>query len=101
MDLVVNMVASRAEGEGVHRRMNRVVGTFLDHAVGLAGLIPLDASVAEAVRHRLPFTLFAPNGPATQAIYALGRSLAGLEPPDPSASRSSGFFSRLLTWLDK
>ena len=101
MDLVVNMVASRAEGEAIHRRMNRVVGAFLDHGVGLAGVIPLDPLVGEAVRHRLPFTLFAPDGPATQAIHDLGRSLAGLEQPDASVSRSSGFFSRLLSWIDK
>lgn len=101
IDLVVNMATGPEEGQGIHRRMNRVVGSFLHHEVGLAGVIPIDPSVGEAVRHRLPFTLFAPSGPATQAIHDLGRHLAGIETPDTRAARTGGFFSRLLAWMDR
>lgn len=94
--LVVNMVTSEAEGRGVFDRMNRVSRTFLDRTLDYGGAVPTDDAVREAIRHRVPFTLYAPDAPATIAVQALARTLLGMKPLPAAAG---GFFSRLTTWF--
>jgi flagellar biosynthesis protein FlhG len=96
--LVVNMVETMEEARGVHDRMNRVTQTFLGRSIGFAGAIPTDQQVSAAVRHRLPFVLFAPDAPATQAIDGIARELAGIEVPG-ATGRRPGFFARVAGWL--
>ena len=94
ISLVVNMVGPEQEGREVFDRIDRVSRTFLGRALEYGGAIPTDDAVGEAIRHRVPFTLYAPDGPATAAVEALARSLLGMESGD--ATRG-GFFSRLAT----
>lgn len=94
--LVVNMVTNEDEARHVFERMNRVAETFLDRQIAFGGAVPLDPAVAEAVRYRLPFSLYAPDGPATRAVQSLAEHLCGVD----TANRGrAGFFSRLATIL--
>ncbi|NNF43326.1 MAG: MinD/ParA family protein, partial [Phycisphaerales bacterium] len=97
--LVVNMVANADEARGVHERMNRVTHAFLQRGVGWGGAIPFDPQVGEAVRHRLPFSLYSPTGAATRALEALATRLAG--EPDPPPQRRAGFFTRVSSWFER
>ncbi len=98
VSLVVNMVSDDQEGRAVFDRIDRVSRTFLGRALDYRGAIPNDEAVVEAIRHRVPFTLYAPNGPATLAVDALARSLLGIE---STHETSGGFFSRLATWFSQ
>ncbi|MCP3905450.1 MAG: MinD/ParA family protein [Planctomycetes bacterium] len=102
MQLVVNMVehgtAGTEEALGVHGRMNRVTQAFLKRSIDYGGAIPHDPAVGAAVRHRLPFTLFAPGSPATHAVTGIARRLAGID-EDRCDQARGGFFSRLAGWL--
>ncbi|MHC4126874.1 MAG: MinD/ParA family protein [Planctomycetota bacterium] len=97
VDLVVNMAASRAEAESVFGRMDRVSRTFLGRSLELAGIVPTDPAVREAVRHRVPFVLFSPDSRATAALYRLAHRVAGVEPA--AARGTDGFFTRLAAWF--
>jgi flagellar biosynthesis protein FlhG len=98
VDLIVNMAGSRAEAEHVHGRMDRVSRTFLGRPLGLAATIPSDPAVREAVRHRVPFTLFDPDCRATEAVRRLARRVAGLDARGPETA-GGGFFTRLAAWF--
>jgi flagellar biosynthesis protein FlhG len=99
--LVVNMVMERDEATCVYERMNRVCESFLKRSIGFGGAIPLDATVAEAVRYRLPFTLAAPDGKATKAVRTLARELIGPDCTVENEAHRGGFFARLASWLGR
>lgn len=98
--LVVNMASSDAEGQSVFARIDRVSRTFLKRGLEYGCAIPLDPDIPLAVRHRIPFVLFAPDSQATLAVRRLAATIAGLpdENQDAEASRQ-GFFARLAGWL--
>ena len=96
LSLVVNMVASEAEGRSVFDRMNRVSRTFLGRPLQWAGAVPFDDAVREAIRHRVPFTLYAPDSPAAAAVDRLAQYVLGIT-GGPAAP--GGFFARLATWF--
>ena len=98
ISLVVNMVGDAQEGRAVFDRIDRVSRTFLGRALDYGGAVPNDEAVVEAIRHRVPFTLYAPDGPATAAVDALARSLLGIESRNTTGG---GFFSRLVTWFSQ
>ncbi len=95
VELVVNMARSRAEAESVFGRMDRVSRTFLGRSLELAGTVPVDPAVPEAVRHRIPFALYSPDSRATAALYRLAHRVAGVEP----ATGGGGFFAHLAAWF--
>ena len=96
VELVVNMARSRAEAESVFGRMDRVSRTFLGRSLELAGIIPVDPAVPEAVRHRVPFALYSPDSRATAALYRLAHRVAGVE---PARGGGGGFFTQLAAWF--
>jgi len=96
VELVVNMAASRAEAENVFGRMDRVSRTFLGRSLELAGVVPTDPAVREAVRHRVPFALYSPDSRATAALYRLAHRVAGVE---SAGDDGSGFFAQLAAWF--
>jgi len=75
--IVVNMAYDEEEGIGVYERMDRVTRSFLGRSVEFGAVIPIDPSVGMAVRHRLPFTLYDPDCPASRAVDRLAGRLAG------------------------
>lgn len=104
IQLVVNMAAGESESRSVYNRINRVSQTFLRRPLQYGGMVPSDQAVQAAVRQRLPFTLLAPDSPATAAINRLADRLCGgpeestIEQPADSA-HGRGFFTRLAKWL--
>ena len=104
IDLLVNMVCHAGEGDSVFTRMDRVSRTFLKRPLGFAGSVPIDQAVREAVRHRVPFTLYAPDNPATAAMYRLARRVSGIGHEGASARTgdpSVGFFGRLAEFFGR
>jgi len=112
--VVVNMATNESEGRAVFDRISRVSRTFLNQPLVYGGSVPLDASVARAVRSRMPVVLSAPDSAATQSIRRLAARLTGVQPgtvhespitnraifAEPAmASRPPGFFSRIAEWL--
>ncbi len=103
--LVVNMAQSQREGEAVFERMNNVSKAFLGRSIESAGIIPLDANLARAVRERCPLLLRSPSSPASKAIGRMARDVdalaaAGYERGgSSSASGRQGFFARLARWF--
>ena len=75
--------------------MNRVSRTFLRRRLDFAGCLPADPLVREAVHHRIPFSLYAPDAPATVALRRLSDRLAGRPEPETAGG---GFFARLASW---
>jgi flagellar biosynthesis protein FlhG len=102
IEVVVNMAANHAEGVAVFERLSRVTAKFLTKSIHFGAVIPTDRAVPEAVRHRVPFVLYAPESSATVALKRLANTLAGtgLEPSSEASSvNRSGFFNRLGSWL--
>jgi len=99
IELLVNMTSDPAEGEAVHRRIDRVSRTFLNRSLAYCGSIPVDPAVQAAVRQRVPFVLLAPDEPATRALRTVARRVVGLHERQPSPAPRHGFFSRLANWF--
>jgi flagellar biosynthesis protein FlhG len=97
IELVVNMAESAEEARSVHDRMSRVARAFLGRSVELAGWVAADPLVPEAVRHRVPFTLYAPDSRAARQLERLARHVAGLD--GDGEAQGYGFFGRLAMWL--
>jgi len=107
--LVVNMAQSQREGEAVFDRMNKVAQTFLGRSIELGSIIPLDPSLGQAVRERMPMLMRSPKSPASKAINRMARDIeaqsaaaAGsmdLNGSAEAAAGGNGFFSRMLKWL--
>ena len=97
ISVAVNMAAGPDDGAGVFARMNRVSRTFLRRRLEYAGCLPVDPLVREAVHHRVPFALYAPDAPASAALRRLAYRLAGC--PEPPERAAEGFFARLATWF--
>jgi len=102
--VAVNMAADATEGEEVFRRLDRVARHFLGVPLELAGVVPTDPAVREAVRARVPFLLFAPDAPASRAVEAIAQRLLGEPEPtaaEPGAAGGIGFLGRLAGWLGR
>lgn len=67
----------------------------MDYDIDFGGAIPLDGQVPQAVRHRLPFVLFAPQGRATKAVAGIAEDLVGAG----HATGKDSFFTRVSGWL--
>ncbi|HEY8530772.1 MAG TPA: P-loop NTPase, partial [Limnochorda sp.] len=84
--LVVNMARSRGEGERVAAKMQFAAERFLGLELRLAGVVPLDAAMLEAVRLQRPVATRRPQAPVVQALGSVGRALLGpedVQPPSP------------------
>lgn len=68
--VVINMAAHQDEAVQTFTRLRQVVQTYLRRDLTLAGSLPRDRAVSDAVRQRKPFAL-GPDGTAVQAIRAL------------------------------
>jgi flagellar biosynthesis protein FlhG len=69
--VVINQAAHQDEAVQTFTRLRQVVSTYLHRDLIMAGSLPHDRAVSEAVRNRKPFAL-GPDGVAVQAIRALG-----------------------------
>lgn len=73
--LVVNQAANGDEAAATAERLRKVAKTYLGRDVSLAGWIPRDRHVGDAVRKRKPF-IDDPAAPAAQAVRGLATGLA-------------------------
>jgi flagellar biosynthesis protein FlhG len=96
IQLVVNNVSRRGEGEITGRRLAAVAEQFLGRRVELVGTLPYDKSVAEAVRMQTPLMLSRPRSPAARAIEALGERLWTSPTPGREVTFIGRFFQQIL-----
>jgi flagellar biosynthesis protein FlhG len=71
MRIVVNMVGSIEEGEELVGRLNRITRRFLNIELPLAGIVPHDPVVGDAIRRRCPVVEYAPRSAVAQCIQEL------------------------------
>ncbi len=69
--IVVNRARSEAEAEDTYLRLSRTAERHLGLTPVFGGWIPEDAAAGDAVRSRIPFTLGAPNAPASRSVREL------------------------------
>lgn len=94
--LVVNMCPNRTEAENVVEQLTLLSQRFLDFSFDALGYIPIDPSVARAIRQRQPFVLAYPYSPASAAMASIARRLRGTPEPDHAQAGVGQFIKRLL-----
>lgn len=85
VSLVVNMAEGQAQGGTVYERFRKIAGQFLNKDIGLAGIVPYDPAVSNALRSREAFILSAPRCKASQAIDDLVEWLTSEQPTQESS----------------
>ena len=92
LGLIVNQAESGRQANQITERLRQTCRLFLRCDIALAGSIPRDAKVAEAVARRTPLLMYSPQAPAAKAIVQLARHLRSSTTDDPSRG---SFFPRL------
>lgn len=69
--LIINSVKSNKEGKEVFNCMSAVFNKFIGIKPTLAGIVPADPKVAQAIRSQRPFVLAAPECKASLAIHEI------------------------------
>lgn len=92
VQLVVNSVASEAEGRAVHAKLQEVSRRFLGARLLFLGHIVRDECVPRAARRQLPFVTAYPRSPASRCVEALAERLLD----DPPRAGAATFWHRLL-----
>ncbi len=77
--VVVNMAASKSEGERTYGTLRKACESFLKISPPLAGIVRRDPHAREAIRSQVPLLVRHPNAPAAQDIEAIAQAL--LSPP--------------------
>ena len=73
--LVVNQASDRSGGERTWRTLDQACTRFLGTGVPLAGIIPRDPRVADAIRHQAPLLTRHPGCPAARNLTSLAKFL--------------------------
>jgi flagellar biosynthesis protein FlhG len=73
--IVVNAVASLAEGARVHATLARACAGFLQRTPALAGIVRADRHIPDAIRHQTPLLTRHPACQAAQDIDAIAQRL--------------------------
>jgi flagellar biosynthesis protein FlhG len=92
--LIVNMARSRAEAEGVARRLQRAADRFLGLSLEDLGYVVFDRHVLAAVRERAPVIVRYPHCAASSCMAKVCRKLA---PPPPLRGRPGGLWARVAS----
>lgn len=107
LQLVVNMSHSADEAASVHRRIAGVSRQFLGIELSLAGVVPFDSALVEAVKRRTPLLVAYPSSSAARSFLTIARRLDGERAAMPAAAkraesarsgeefRPTGFFQRI------
>src|SRR5690606_22940792 len=74
-EVLVNEASSLNEAENIFQRLSRTTRAFLQKELHLAGWIPQDPQVPQAVAIRSPFLIEHPQGPASHGIRRTARRL--------------------------
>jgi len=86
VELVVNQARDEEDARAVWLRLDRVSRAFLSRELRLAGWIPSDTSLPQAVRARVPLLRQSPGSAASRGILRIAERLRGV--PGPGAERS-------------
>lgn len=103
IEVVVNQAHDEEEARAVFARLDRVSRAFLGRPLTAAGWIPLDPSLPQAVRRRVPVSLHAPGSPSARAMARVAARLRdprhGAAVPAPRGAaqkpQGNGFLRRL------
>jgi flagellar biosynthesis protein FlhG len=68
---VINMAASRREGDRTYGTLLKACQNFLQFDLPLAGVIRRDPRVRDAVKAQMPSTLRSPSSPAAEDVAQL------------------------------
>lgn len=77
VELVVNQARDEDDARSVWVRLDRVSRAFLARPLPLAGWIPFDASLPQAVRRRVPLLVQSPSSPAARHMRRIADRLRG------------------------
>ena len=73
--IVVNMASNPAEGQRTYATLRKACQSFLKASPALAGIIPRDSHVKDAIRSQSPLFTRHPGAPAAVAVEALAQDL--------------------------
>lgn len=95
--LLINNVSDQHEGEAAANRLSVISNQFLGRPVELAGILPYDKHLKEAVRKQNPVILANPYSPVSVAITSLGERL--WNGGDVAKTTGiAGFFKKILSF---
>jgi flagellar biosynthesis protein FlhG len=97
LKLIINMVRSEQEGYDAAQKLTTVVQQFLNIKIEVAGFIPADAAVQEAVRRHQAYILASPRAPASLSTIKIASSL-GERAGNPTRG-IQGFFEHLVSFI--
>jgi len=105
VELVVNQARDEDDARAVWMRLDRVSRAFLARPLPLAGWIPFDPSLPQAVRRRVPLLVQSPSAPSSRQVARIANRLRGadraepkpfdLRVPQADQRRGGGFLNRL------
>lgn len=75
--LLVNMAETPEAGRKTYEAMSRACASFLGLKPALAGIVPRDLAVRDAIRHQMPLFARSPKAPAGAAISRIAAGLDG------------------------
>ncbi len=95
--IIANMVRSLDEGERLAERLQGITQRFLGVDLPLAGSIPFDQAVRDAIRTRRPLINLAPGCAAIQCVEEIAQKLISeRRMARPEAATAANLFSRLV-----
>ena len=94
-DLIVNMAASREDGEDVFGRISAVTARFLDVNLRLLGIVQRDESVSRAIIAQRALVEMLPQSPASRCIRGIAEKLVQREPTLDSGRATFAFAQTL------
>lgn len=97
LKLIINMVRNQQEGEMAAQKLLGVVQQFLNLEIEVAGYVPRDSSVSEAVRRHQPYILAFPRAPVSLSTIKIASSLSNLTQEKARGIKS--FFEQLATFF--
>ena len=95
--LIVNRVASVAEGKRVAQRVINIAGQFLNVKVENLGFIFDDIYVGKSVRIQKPFILSYPKSKASVCVSMIADRIANRQTTEPRGSGMTAFFKNLFS----
>jgi len=95
--VLANMTHAIGQGEGLHRRLQRVTDRYLDTALEYVGEIPEDMSLRKAVQAQRTVLELFPSSPSALAFKRLARAAHRWPQPLGPSGRLEFFLERMLT----
>ena len=95
--LLCNRATNRKEGNEVILRLRKAAQQFLHKEVFMLGVLPDDKTVQKAVIRQIPFILFNPMAPSSDALYKIIDRYMGTT--DKETNRPVSFMKKMKSFL--